>query len=189
MEHEAHDAGPFAIRRWSYYADFLAAPVLIVGLLSAADGGFAALGLSFMVGLVAWSLFEYLLHRFVFHRVQPFKRLHDVHHDKARAYVGLPPWVLWPAAGVLVVTATVTGFQGGLAGVVAGYLAYIVFHDRMHHGSPVRWPRVGARGFFWRQNRRHYLHHTKGLEANYGVTTPLWDMAFRTWVEPGARAR
>jgi sterol desaturase/sphingolipid hydroxylase (fatty acid hydroxylase superfamily) len=48
-----------------------------------------------------WTLLEYLLHRFVLHRIPTFARMHAVHHASPRAFVGTPTWVslltLWIA--------------------------------------------------------------------------------------------
>ncbi|HCW0238772.1 sterol desaturase family protein [Pseudomonas aeruginosa] len=41
------------------------------------------------LGLVAWSLLEYLLHRFVLHGLSPFRQWHQSHHQRPGALIGL----------------------------------------------------------------------------------------------------
>jgi hypothetical protein len=73
--------------RAAYVADFAAhaAAIAALGVLLLATGtpaqwrtGLALAG----AGLVAWTLLEYLLHRFVLHRIAPFSRWHAEHHRR-----------------------------------------------------------------------------------------------------------
>ena len=60
-----------------------------------------------------------------------------------------------------------------LAGTWAGYLAYELVHLRIHSTAPG--------GKLLRALRRyHYRHHFADDTVCYGVTSPLWDMVFRT---------
>jgi hypothetical protein len=43
-----------------------------------------------LLGLVAWTLLEYALHRFVLHGLQPFRTWHAEHHRRPRALIGTP---------------------------------------------------------------------------------------------------
>ncbi|HUW76286.1 MAG TPA: hypothetical protein VMV70_06355, partial [Gallionella sp.] len=43
-----------------------------------------------MAGLVSWPAIEYALHRFVLHKVQPFRRWHEEHHRRPRAIIFTP---------------------------------------------------------------------------------------------------
>jgi cyclopropane-fatty-acyl-phospholipid synthase len=137
-----------------------------------------------LTGVAGWTLVEYLLHRFVLHRVQPFKRWHALHHARPQAMIAtptlltaalfallvvLPAWWLLPAwrAAALV------------SGVLLGYVGYIVLHHAVHHGS-------GA--MLRRPKRWHALHHRAGARACYGVSVPLWDHLFRS-MPPDVRQR
>ena len=79
----------------AYRADFAlyaTAVVLLAGFL-AYDGpreqwlGIASIALA---GLVSWTAIEYVLHRFVLHGMQPFRRWHAEHHQRPRALICSP---------------------------------------------------------------------------------------------------
>lgn len=46
-----------------------------------------------IAGAGDWTLLEYLLHRFVFHRMPLIADLHQAHHAVPRAYVSTPTWL------------------------------------------------------------------------------------------------
>ena len=146
------------------------------------------LALALAGGLFAWTLLEYLLHRYVFHFTpSPGSELagdvhflvHGVHHDfphDADRLV-MPP-VLSILLAVLIGTPLCLAvgphlFHPIFAGLVLGYLWYDMTHYAAHHLKPHT--ELGA---FLR--RHHYLHHFKSPGARFGVTTPFWDYVFGT---------
>jgi len=138
------------------------------------------------LGALAWSLLEYFLHRVVFHAFGPrsWQRrfhfiFHGVHHDFPRdpKRLVMPLGVSIPVGIVvfllidmslprLVAAATIVG-------VGIGYLLYDYTHYFTHYFK-ARTP-VGKY-----LKRHHLVHHHTGYEAKYGVTSPLWDIVFRT---------
>ena len=150
------------------------------------DLGVGAVAGVFVLGLAAWSLAEYGLHRFVFH-FQPDTRwgrrlhfiIHGVHHDYPHDPMRLvmPPSVSVPLAGL-----TFLGFRAGLgpewslplfAGFVVGYLFYDMTHYHIHHHRSTDRLSLALR-------RYHYRHHFQQSNRGFGVTSPLWDSVFRT---------
>jgi sterol desaturase/sphingolipid hydroxylase (fatty acid hydroxylase superfamily) len=145
--------------------------------------------LAIPLGAFAWTLTEYTLHRFVGHgrsRRAAFAREHQEHH-RQRLYFA--PWSSKLSLAVLVV--------GGLAVVVlplAGptafafllsYVASWLLYEAIHRDLHVRAPRTALGRFL----RRHHMHHHHvDPRTNHGVTSPLWDAAFRT-LRPSARVR
>jgi sterol desaturase/sphingolipid hydroxylase (fatty acid hydroxylase superfamily) len=134
----------------------------------------------------AWTFAEYILHRYVFHWTNETawgKRihflLHGVHHeypsDKDRLVMPLLTSV--PLAVVFYSLFTLTMGRGigepFFAGFVVGYLFYDGTHYYVHHFVPTtRW------GKFLR--RHHLTHHFADHDGGFGVSTPLWDLVFRT---------
>jgi dihydroceramide fatty acyl 2-hydroxylase len=145
----------------------------------------AAVGM-FLLGILAWSIAEYVLHRWVFHWTNETawgKRvhflLHGVHHDfpndRDRLVMPLPTSV--PLAIIFYALFTLTlGRTIGepfFAGFAIGYLFYDGTHYYVHHFVPTtRW------GKFLR--RHHMTHHFADHDGGFGVSSPLWDYVFRT---------
>ncbi len=143
------------------------------------------------VGLVAagyalWTLFEYWLHRLVFHfepQAGVGARLHwiihGVHHDHPNDPMRLvmPPTVSVPlGAAVFGVLYAIFGtrYASGLgAGFFAGYLVYDMMHYYLHHFRP-----RGPLGRMLRE--RHMRHHFQDDTRGFGISAPYWDEVFRT---------
>ena len=158
----------------------------------AADGlSSIRMGSVFITGVIAWTLAEYLIHRYVFHyepRGRLLKKLfwlfHGIHHDypnDSRRLV-MPPAVSIPLAVLFHV-----GFLALLgrplvdpffAGFLSGYLAYDMLHYAIHH-VPWRRSRIGL---FLKQN--HFRHHFQDGHRGFGVSSPLWDYVFGTRQAP-----
>jgi dihydroceramide fatty acyl 2-hydroxylase len=137
-------------------------------------------------GYAIWTLFEYWLHRLVFH-FEPTEGLgarlhwiiHGVHHDHPNDPMRLvmPPAVSVPlGAGVFGVMYLIGGldYAPGLgAGFFAGYLIYDMLHYYLHHFRP-----QGRLGRVLRE--RHMRHHFQDDTKGFGISAPYWDDVFRT---------
>jgi sterol desaturase/sphingolipid hydroxylase (fatty acid hydroxylase superfamily) len=140
----------------------------------------------FAGGYALWTLFEYWLHRLVFH-FEPQQGvgarfhwiIHGVHHDHPNDPLRLvmPPAVSVPlAALVFAVLYVVFGASlspGIAAGFFAGYLAYDMTHYYLHHFRP-----RGALGRMLRE--RHMRHHFQDETRGFGISAPYWDEVFGT---------
>jgi 4-hydroxysphinganine ceramide fatty acyl 2-hydroxylase len=140
----------------------------------------------FVVGVLIWTLLEYVIHRHVFH-YEPKTRwgkklhfiVHGVHHDYPNDATRLvmPPSVSIPLAVLFwALFALIFGrFAPGLsAGFAFGYVCYDSIHYATHHFAMKN--RIG----FWLK-QYHLWHHYKDDQAGYGVSSPLWDYVFRTF--------
>jgi sterol desaturase/sphingolipid hydroxylase (fatty acid hydroxylase superfamily) len=163
-------------------------PFVIYGLYA----GFTRVGVWaslawILAGLLAWTLLEYFLHRFVFHlradtERQKMRRFmfHWYHHEFPNDSMRLvaPPLMSWSVGPVIWL---VYRFAFGpvsvwpiFAGTAIGYLAYDYIHYYTHHFKP----RSGI-GKWLRSY--HLLHHHDAEEARFGVSSPLWDIVFGTY--------
>ena len=136
------------------------------------------------LAFAAWTLAEYLLHRFVMHEMKGkglASREHLRHHAERDSV--LESWYYAWTGVVIVGTglgAAATALLGPIgiclgAGWVAAYGVYDWMHWRAH-----RRPVANA---YERWIRRHHFHHHFGHPmTNHGVTTPVWDMVFGTYV-------
>ncbi len=166
-----------------FFFDFLVFPPAILFCLGAAVWNgenipFLNLVVLFALGYAAWTLIEYLMHRFVFHHVPFFTAMHLAHHKSPHDLIGTPTIVTLAAFGLLVFL-PVLGFAGLerasalSAGMMSGYLAYVSVHYIVHN--------VGSGGWPWMKKliRLHAVHH-HDIEHNFGVTTAFWDRVFGT---------
>ena len=164
------------------------APVIVLMLVLAVDrdGWWDTFGLV-LVGYVVWTLFEYWLHRIVFHfepedgiGARLHWMIHGVHHDHPNDPLRL---VMPPSASVPLATAFCLVFWLVLgsdsapafsAGFLAGYLAYDMIHYHVHHHRPRT--RVGRA-----LHELHMRHHFQDDEKGFGISAPYWDVVFRTF--------
>jgi 4-hydroxysphinganine ceramide fatty acyl 2-hydroxylase len=144
----------------------------------------AVVGL-FLLGVLTWTLVEYIIHRYVFHyepKTALGKRLHyiihGVHHDypnDARRLV-MPPSISIPLAILFwALFAIALGrFAPALsAGFGFGYVCYDSIHYAIHHFGM-------KRGVSRWLKQYHLRHHYKDDHVGYGISSPLWDYVFGT---------
>jgi len=139
----------------------------------------------FLSGMLFWTFFEYLMHRFIFHFVAESPRihrfiyvLHGNHHeyprDKERLF--MPPVPSLIIASVLfILQYLVMGSNAFMffPGFIFGYLMYGSMHYAIHAWNPpFKWMKP-----LW---RNHHLHHYKNEHQGYGVSTTIWDRVFGT---------
>jgi dihydroceramide fatty acyl 2-hydroxylase len=144
-----------------------------------------------LAGYALWTLFEYWLHRIVFH-FEPDAGvgarlhwiIHGIHHEHPNDPLRLvmPPAVSVPlGAAVFAVLYGIFGkhYAPGLgAGFFAGYLIYDMIHYYVHHFRP-----HGRLGRLLRE--RHMRHHFQDDTRGFGISAPYWDEVFGT--SPRAR--
>ncbi len=137
-------------------------------------------------GYALWTLFEYWLHRIVFHfepedgvGARMHWIIHGVHHEHPNDPLRLvmPPAVSLPL-GALVFGALYLVFgdryaPGLGAGFFAGYLLYDMIHYYVHHFRPQG--RVGRA-----LRERHMRHHFQDDTRGFGISAPYWDEVFGT---------
>jgi 4-hydroxysphinganine ceramide fatty acyl 2-hydroxylase len=138
----------------------------------------------FVIGALFWSLFEYLMHRYIFHLVAEGKRtqkivytMHGVHHeyprDKERLFMPPVPSIII-ASLVFFIMYLALGWSAlsFFPGFLFGYLLYGSMHFAIHAFAPPRFMKA-----LW---RNHHLHHYKYPDKGFGVSSVLWDIVFHT---------
>jgi sterol desaturase/sphingolipid hydroxylase (fatty acid hydroxylase superfamily) len=174
------------IRPWTVLAVFVPAALASTGYsLQLGIGAGRTAGL-FLAGIAFWTLFEYLMHKHVFHFLPkgPFQNrlqfiMHGVHHqypnDKDRLV--MPVTVSIPISALLLwlfhfsLGDFAWGFFGGF---ICGYIAYDMIHYSVHHWINMKSPLM-------RRIRRHHMaHHFRDTNRGFGVSTPIWDKVFRS---------
>lgn len=163
-------------------------PVIVVLAVVGVSRSGAIEGVALVfAGYVFWTLFEYWLHRVVFH-FEPERgvgarlhwMIHGVHHDHPNDPLRLvmPPSVSVPlGALMLLLFWAVLGWNASLAfgaGFFAGYLAYDMLHYALHHHTP-----KSAMGK--RLRELHMRHHFQDETVGFGISAPYWDRVFGTF--------
>jgi sterol desaturase/sphingolipid hydroxylase (fatty acid hydroxylase superfamily) len=145
------------------------------------------IALAALLGVLTWTLLEYLIHRWMGHdrrfRKSPFGVEHVRHHIGGNYFA--PTWkksiIAAVVTALLCVPATAIAGNGpGIAyvlGLIGFYGVYEVLH-RLEHthagiGPYARWART-----------HHFHHHFVNARENHGVTSPLWDFVFGTYRTP-----
>jgi sterol desaturase/sphingolipid hydroxylase (fatty acid hydroxylase superfamily) len=166
-----------------FFLDFLVFPLAVLLCLAGAawneaNISYITLAALFALGYAAWTLIEYLMHRFVFHHFPVFTAMHLAHHESPHDLIGTPTIITLAAFGMLVFWpafdfAGLAQACALTAGMMSGYLAYVSVHYIVHN--------IGSRGWPWlkRLIRLHAIHH-HDIHHNFGVTTDFWDRVFGT---------
>jgi len=183
---------------WRQFLPFYFYTAAALCLGAAAAGGGPSRGGVFLLlaaGLLSWGLIEYALHRFIFHydaQSRAGRKLvyaaHLSHHEDPgatdRLFTSLRMSVPL-AAGYWLLAWAATGSWRAAAylfvGLVAGYFCYEWLHFQAHHGRPRLRPLRYLR-------RYHLLHHHRDAGVRFGVTSPLFDLAFGTF-RPAGKSR
>jgi len=155
--------------------------------------------LSFLLGVGAWTLLEYKVHRFILHGRFPdgpgawelflhktFDHLHLEHHKR--------PWDGNHINGTIKDTLPFAAPMALLAlfaplwsvpAFVAGLLQAYVAEDWVHHS--VHFYRFENR--YFRYIKRHHLYHhsPKGMTLAFGLSNGFWDVVYSTRIPPDVR--
>jgi sterol desaturase/sphingolipid hydroxylase (fatty acid hydroxylase superfamily) len=150
------------------------------------DQGWGPMAGLFVAGFFLWTLVEYVLHRWFFHSPpggpganRAHFLAHGIHHLDPQDATRLvfPPL---SAAGIALVVFFLlesllpTGpALTVMSGLLAGYLTYDLSHYISHHHTT-------GNSWFRFLHRYHLAHHHREPNAKFGVSSPLWDMVFRT---------
>lgn len=146
--------------------------------------------LSFIFGILLWTITEYVLHRFVFHWNAKSRAgkyfvflFHGLHHDDPQDPTRL---VMPPVPAILIVSLLWLLFKAVfpvhfieviMGHFLIGYLIYDYTHYATHH-----FPMTSLVGKYLR--KYHLQHHYSGEMSKYGVSSPLWDYVFNTVTGP-----
>ncbi len=137
-------------------------------------------------GLLFYSLIEYFFHRTVFHTwatrsktKKYFELIHLPHHYDNKHGVNASPLFFYPIFALFLVLFKFVTFSWELSfwiniGIATGFLAYEVIHYLQHFSK-------SPKGYVKYMTKLHNIHHDKHWGSNYGVTSPLWDIIFKTY--------
>ncbi|KAI7904889.1 uncharacterized protein BX663DRAFT_503930 [Cokeromyces recurvatus] len=157
--------------------------------LNTSNGSIEITLTGFIAGVLFWTLFEYILHRFLFH-LDSFLpdhpiallihfTLHGIHHHMPmdRLRLVMPPALtiilsipVFKLAHTLFYPALAFAF---IAGAFFGYVCYDMIHYYLHHAKVFKI-------YFKELKRYHVAHHYKDFNSGFGITSKFWDYVFGT---------
>jgi len=175
----------------------IAVPLTLYGIISIIFlyFGIAEMGLGisstiglFFIGLISFTLAEYLMHRYLYHHEPTTEKgrnfiytVHGVHHEfpKDKDRLAMPP--LLAVILITILYFLFEFFMGAnvfafLPGFITGYSLYLFVHYAVHAYQP-------PKNFLKVLWVNHGIHHYKEPDRAYGVSSPLWDVIFRTLPE------
>jgi sterol desaturase/sphingolipid hydroxylase (fatty acid hydroxylase superfamily) len=136
-------------------------------------------------GILFWTFFEYIAHRYIFHIHAKGKTaqkiayiMHGNHHefprDRSRLFMPALPSIIISSTIFLIMYLIIgRSAFAFFPGFILGYLMYASMHYAIHAWNPpFKWLKP-----LW---RNHHLHHYKEEEKGFGVSSNLWDYVFRT---------
>jgi sterol desaturase/sphingolipid hydroxylase (fatty acid hydroxylase superfamily) len=143
------------------------------------------ISLTFISGILFWTFFEYIMHRFIFHFIAESERsrkiiyvMHGNHHeyprDRERLFMPPVPSIILSSTVFMLMYAFIkkSTFMF-FPGFMLGYLLYGSMHYAIHAWNPpFKWLKP-----LW---RNHHLHHYKNDHQGFGVSTTIWDRVFGT---------
>lgn len=178
--------------RAAYRADFVLYGAVVTALpaflmFARPVGEWPGLAALALLGLAAWTLIEYAMHRFVLHGLPPFRGWHAQHHERPTARIASPTILSASLIfGLVFLPALALGDLWTACaltlGVLAGYLGYAITHHATHH-----WQVDNA--WLKRRKRAHALHHHLAQPGGYGVTSTFWDRVFGSHQRAASLAR
>ena len=150
-------------------------------------------------GWSTWTLFEYVLHRWLLHHTRnrvlrsifwdfahrehhAYPAMEDPHHHGVHCAMTLPIALvlLWGSATVDSAPVLLAFYGGWLFGYWSYEALHWMFHARSREGWIFRL--VPFQGLY----EAHVVHHLRHANRNYGFVTRFWDRAFGTDMEPAA---
>jgi dihydroceramide fatty acyl 2-hydroxylase len=169
---------------------YVTAVLPISALLLAAIPGLGVLEFlaGFAFGVIQWTLLEYVIHRWIYHRlrrrilrnlVDSFHAHHHSHMDDPQV-MNAGPLLVYPALGL---AGLVDGLLFGMrpdvtAAILLGTTWAYAFYEWVHfriHQKPERG------GYLAWIQRYHLHHHYRSANSCYGNTSSLWDHVFGTY--------
>lgn len=180
-------------RRRLYPVSFLYSSYALTILLVALRGGRAWMALAFFAaGGLAWTLLEYLVHRYILHGRFPdgpglirhflhrsFDHLHWEHH--ARPWDGRHVNGTIRDTGPFALALVALSWLGPLDSApvfMAGLLQAYIVEEWVHHS--VHFNEFDTPYFRYIKRYHLYHHSPKGSDAGYGLTNGFWDIVLRT---------
>ena len=157
-------------------------------ILVKSEVAFYRIGTYFLIGLFSWSFFEYIVHRFGYHKRTKSKKVqwfldafHLHHHNNLMDYRVLNAGFLLIYPLTIILLGAVYMLTNNLDNVSSfglGMTLYYLFYEYVHYQIHKK---RHQKGYLNKFQKYHLHHHYKNWNKNYGNTITLWDKIFKTY--------
>ena len=179
----------FAANDVNYWFSFISDPVVVLFFIFweaiILRTSILGLSVSYGSGLLAWSLLEYVFHRWIYHQGPTSAHLgHKMHHESPKMLIAMPWFLVTALLGCVWLFAywqQVHFILSFMAGVTTGFVFYGAFHHIHHH--------FHFKNSWYLKLRSHHVIHHQFPDVNFGVTTRLWDHVFGTMYQKELKKR
>ena len=139
----------------------------------------------FLLGILFYTLIEYIFHRFLYHSGEDYKdaknwqyKIHGIHHvlPKDERLLAMPiPLAILLGSVLFLLVYLLMGTKAWFffPGLFLGYAIYLLIHYNVHANKPPN----NFLKYLW---KHHLIHHYTHEDKAFGVSSPLWDIIFRT---------
>lgn len=161
--------------------------VLYVYVLATMNAHFWSLP-TFFLGILGWSLFEYIVHRWIYHI--PIRNLklrwfldafHAHHHKNLEDHGVLNAGFLLSYPITLIILGSVYLLSGNFVLTAAfglGMTIHYIFYEFVHYLIHYKYWSSGYMHFI---QKYHLFHHYVDWKKNFGNTTAIWDIFLNTY--------
>ena len=136
-----------------------------------------------LLGTISWTLSEYILHRYIGHKKKGshgFTKEHRAHHVDGNHFMPTLKKIVVSLKVIIpltIISILLLDIQNGISFSV-GFTFCFVLYEYLHKSAHTHPPR-NAYGRWLRKH--HFYHHFGAPHKNFGVTTPIWDIIFRSY--------
>lgn len=150
----------------------------------------ALLVLIALIALFVYSLVEYVFHRFILHgrmlyrrkaTAALWKRVHYDHHQNPGDWMvlfGDPRTTIPPILIIAIPPGYVINGVAGAAFAVFCGIVLTSIYELVHFSQHV--PYEPRNAYLRRLKKRHLAHHFHNETGNFGITSQIWDLVFKT---------
>ena len=137
---------------------------------------------SFFAGVIAWSLCEYILHRFVGHHkkiIHGFTKEHRSHHIDGEYFMPILQKIRTSCSVLIplcIISIIALGQPVGI-GFSSGFAFFYFVYEYMHKRAHTHPPRNAYERWIY---KHHFYHHFGAPSKNFGFTSSVWDVVFGT---------
>ncbi len=172
------------------YLFFIELPLWAILLFNLYKSGVTLIffAIYFCVGILYWTLIEYLIHRFIYHTHYKSNLLryfigsfHAYHHENMAdrrvlnagflMVYALLPIIISP---LFLITSNLNIVMITGLGLMSAHFFYECVHFAIHY-------KMHTSGYFSYIQKYHFHHHDKAPTKNFGNTSHIWDVLFKTY--------